>query len=219
MRNILNIISQAALTVLAGAGDAVAQLRAYAGGGGSSPSVYSGDYRGQKFSPSRRTGVKADQPAPGFPVRYASERSTHRFAGATRVVLDNFDPMDRGAKSALLQLDNNDVNFSTFGEPRITTVFYQPFPVKLTRFNGADTDGRDRCIYAVEVPNEYAAAFGDNSLRLVAPVGARSQPRGVRLMLINLQGQVTDTLDLRPVGNGSDVLPFSVSNQRLPVRP
>jgi hypothetical protein len=126
-------------------------------------------------------------------------------------VLDNFDPMDKNAKAASLQLDNNDVIFSAFGTRRVTTVFYQAFQIKLTRQDGADPEGRNRCIFAVELPKEYAAALGERSLQLVAPVGDRSLPRGVRLMLMTRQGQVTATLELRPPGDGSDVLRFTVS--------
>jgi hypothetical protein len=158
------------------------------------------------------------QEAPNHSVRYASERSPHRFAGATRVVLDYFDPMDKDAKSASLQLDNNDVSFSPFGEPRVTTAFYKAFQIKLTRLNGADLEGKDRCIYAVGLPKEIAAALGESSLRLATPVGTKSQPRGVRLLLMNLQGQVTDTLELRPPGNGADAAPFSVLHGPLSVR-
>src|ERR1017187_4354664 len=80
-------------------------------------------------------------PPPSSVGKFASERSSHKFAGATRVVLDNFDPMDKDSKSASLQLDNNDVIFSDFGEQQITAVFYKSFEVKLTRLKGADPEG------------------------------------------------------------------------------
>jgi hypothetical protein len=151
--------------------------------------------------------------------KYASERSPHKFAGATRVVLDNFDPTDKDAKSASLQLDNNDVIFSEFGEPQVTAVFYKSFQVKLTRRKGADPEGKDRCMFEVELPKEYAAALGENSLRLVAPVGAKSQPREVRLLLMNLKGQVTSTLELRPVGNSAKAASSSTSAASRSERP
>lgn len=147
--------------------------------------------------------------------KYASERSPHTFAGATRVVLDNYDAMDKDAKSAWLQLDNNDVSFSEYGEQQVTVVFYKSFQVKLTRLNGADPDGRDRRIFAVELPIEYAAALGGSSLRLVTPAGAASQPEGVRLLLVNPQNQITATLELRPSGNASLAPRSSVSHQPL----
>jgi hypothetical protein len=127
-------------------------------------------------------------------------------------VLDQFDRMDKAAKAASLQLDKNDVSFSAFGEQRVTTGFYQAFQVKLARLDEADPDGMDACIFSMELPKEYAAALGESSLRLVAPVGARSQSRGVRLLLVNLQGQVTDTLELRPPGNRSGALQIAVSH-------
>lgn len=145
-------------------------------------------------------------------VRYVSERSPHRFAGATRVVLDNFDPMDKETRSASLQLDNNDVTFSEFGEQQITTVYYQSFQIKLTRLKSRDPNGTDRRIYLVELPKEYAATLGESSLRLVAQVGAKSQPKGVRLMLVNRQDQVTDALELW-TGTSPGALRFSVSDK------
>ena len=151
--------------------------------------------------------------------KYASERGQHKFAGATRVVLDNFDPMDKDSKSASLQLDNNDVIFSAFGEQRITAVFYKSFQIKLTRLKGADPEGKDRCIFSVELPKEYAAALSGSSLRLVAPVGAKSQPREVRLLLLNLKGQVTSTLELRPAGNSSKASSISISDEPRLKRP
>lgn len=142
-------------------------------------------------------------------VLYASERSPHKFAGATRVVLDDFHPLDNNAKSARLQLDNNDVTFSEFGDQRITVAFYQSFQVSLTRRDGADPTLGNRIVFAVELPKEYAVALGESSLQLVAPVGLRSEPKGVRLLLLNLQGQVTDTLELRPPRDGAGVLRLS----------
>lgn len=142
-------------------------------------------------------------------VRYASERSPHKFAGATRVVLDGFDPLDKNAKSARLQLDNNDVTFSEFGDQRITVAFYQSFQVSLTRRDGADPTLGNRIVFAMELPKENAVALGENSLQLVAPVGLGSEPRGVRLLLLNLQRQVTDTLELRPPRDDADALRLS----------
>jgi hypothetical protein len=147
--------------------------------------------------------------------KYASERSPHRFAGATRVVLDKFDAMDKDAKSARLQLDNNDVSYSEFGEEQITVVFYKSFQVDLTRLNGADPDGRERRIFAVELPKEYAAALEGSTLRLVTRVGATSELRGVRLLLLNPQSQVTATLELRSSGAASLRPRFSISHERL----
>ena len=51
----------------------------------------------------------------GKTSRYASERSSHQFAGATRIVLENFDPLDREARSTFLQFDKNEVAFNRFG--------------------------------------------------------------------------------------------------------
>src|ERR1043166_916877 len=116
--------------------------------------------------------------------KYASERSQHTFAGATRVALDNYDAMDKDAKSAWLQLDNNNVSFSEYGEQQVTVVFYKSFQVKLTRLNGVDPDARDRRIFTVELPKEHVAALEGSSLRLVTPAGAASQPEGVRLLLM-----------------------------------
>ena len=156
---------------------------------------------------------------PSSKGKYASDRSPHKFAGATRVVLDNFDPLDKDSKSASLQLDNNDVIFSTFGEQRVTAVFYKPFQVKLMRLKGADPEGRDRCMFEVELPKEFADVLGKSTLRLVAPVGAKSQPREVRLLLLNLKGQVTSTLELRPAGNASKSSTSSVSDKFRLERP
>ena len=64
--------------------------------------------------------------------KYSSDRSQHKFLGATRIVLTDFDAAAKDAKSAMLQLDMNDVVFSTYGDSRITTVFFKPFEVKLT---------------------------------------------------------------------------------------
>src|ERR1043165_3710027 len=175
MRNTLSILSLAGLTMLVRAGGAFAQVRVYADGWGDSPSISYGDYASRGYSLFNKSHGNVLQIAPSYPdrtpsysVRYTSERSPHKFAGATRVVLDQFDRMDKAAKSALLQLDKNAVSFTAFGEQRVTTVFYQSFQVKLTRLNEADPDGRDRCIISVELPREYAAALGESSLRLVA---------------------------------------------------
>jgi hypothetical protein len=144
--------------------------------------------------------------------KYASERSPHKFAGATRVVLDNFDPLDKDSKSASLQLDNNDVSFTEFGEQQITAVFYKAFTVKLTRRKGAGPEGKDPCVFDVELPKEYAAALGESSLRIVTPVGTKSQPREVRLLLMNSKGQIMSTLELRPAGNSSKASSSSTSS-------
>src|SRR5215213_8963287 len=84
------------------------------------------------------------------PGKYASERSLHKFAGATRIVLDNFDPMDSHAKSVSLQMDNNEVSFSALGEQRVTAVFYQAIQAQLTLLNEADPNGKHGRIYLVE---------------------------------------------------------------------
>ena len=133
--------------------------------------------------------------------KYASERKVQTFAGATRVTIDDFDPADKDAKAALLQLDNNEVSFSPFGEMQVTAVFYKPFPVKLTRLVVADPEKKDRHLFAVEVPKEFAEGLGKNSLKLVASAGTKSQPPGVRLLLVNQEGKVTDALELRSLGN------------------
>jgi hypothetical protein len=133
--------------------------------------------------------------------KYASERSPYTFVGATRVVMDGFDPADKDAKSATLQLDQNEVNFSSFGEARITAVFYKPFAVKLTRLNLADPSGKDRRIFSVELPSDLAADLGKNSLRLVTWAGAKSEPAGIRLLLVNPENKVTQVLELRSAGN------------------
>jgi hypothetical protein len=151
--------------------------------------------------------------------KYASERSPHKFAGATRVVLDEFDPLDKDSKSALLQLDNNDVNFTEFGEQQITAVFYKPFQVKVTRRKGAGTEGKDPCVFDVELPKEQAVALGEGSLRIVTPVGTKSQPREVRLLLMNGKGQITNTLELRPAGKSSKSSSSSTSNAPRSERP
>lgn len=143
-------------------------------------------------------------------VRYASERSSHKFAGATRVVLDNFDATDKNAAAARLQLDNNDVVFSPFGDQSITAVFYAFFQVKLTRMSDTDPTLGNRCIFAIEMPREHARALGKNSLRLVAQAGPGCRPSGVRLLLTNLHGDVTDTLELWAPGSGSAATRFSV---------
>jgi hypothetical protein len=133
--------------------------------------------------------------------RYMSERSHHKFLGATRIVLSNFDGAAKDAKSALLQFDRNDVVFSTFGDSRITTVFYKPFEVKLTQLKLADPEAKGRRIYGVELPAEFVEALGKNSLRLVAPVAEKGQAAGARLLLADAQGKTITTLDLRPTAN------------------
>lgn len=150
---------------------------------------------------------------PKFSVRYASERSPHSFAGATRVVLDCFDATDKNATTARLQLDNNEVSYSSFGDQRITVVYYASFPVKLTRLSEADPTFGNRCMFAIEIPREYALTLGENSLRLVSPMGLRSQPDGVRLLLTNRQGTVTDTLQLWAPGSESGAPRYSVLHE------
>jgi hypothetical protein len=135
----------------------------------------------------------------GKNVRFASERSPYPFVGATRVVLDGFDPKDKDAKSAMLQLDKNEVTFSSFGDPRITAVFYKPFQVKLTRLNMADPSAKNRRIFSLELPKEFAADLGKNSLCLVTLIDTKSEPADVRLLVVNPKGKVMQTLELRPV--------------------
>ena len=137
----------------------------------------------------------------GKSAKYMSERSPYPFIGATRVAIEGFDASDKDANSATLQLDKNEVVFSSFGETRITAVFYKPFQVKLTRLTMADPSGKGRRIYSVEVPKEFAADLGKNSLRLVTPTGEKSEPAGIRLLLVNSENKVTQTVDLRPAGN------------------
>jgi hypothetical protein len=133
--------------------------------------------------------------------RYTSDRNANTFVGATRVVLDDFDPTDKEAKSATLQLDKNEVTFSSFGDPQITAVSYKSFPVKLTRLKIADPAGKDRRIFSVALPKEHAEALGKNSLRLVALIGTKSELPGVRLLVVNPEDKVTQTLELRPASN------------------
>jgi hypothetical protein len=135
------------------------------------------------------------------PGKYTSERSLHKFAGATRIVLDNFDPMDKQAKSVSLQLDNNEVSFSEFGEQRVTAVFYQAVEAKITLIHEADSKGKHGRIYLIELPKEHAAALGEHTLRLVATAGSASQANGARLLLINREGKVTSALELRHAEN------------------
>jgi hypothetical protein len=137
----------------------------------------------------------------GKSVKYTSERSPYPFVGATRVVVDGFDPTDKDAKSATLYLDKNEVMYSSFGDQRLTAVFYKPFQVKLTRLNMADPSGKDRRIFLVELPKEFAADLGKNSLRLVTLIGTKSDPTGLRLLVVNPEDKVTQVLELRPASN------------------
>jgi len=200
MRNTILALGLAVLTA------SVSVENAIADGLGSSPGKTGGP-----AGPYNQSQGKGFQLAPNHSVRYASERSPHKCAGATRVVLENFDPLDKNAKSALLQLDNNDVVFSKFGEQRVTTVFFQPFPVILTRLNIADSESKEPSIFSVTLGKEQIPGLGNNLIQLVVPAAPKSEPRGVRLLLLNVQGQVTDTLELRPPGNRFEAMRFSVS--------
>src|SRR5260370_29708003 len=102
--------------------------------------------------------------------RYTSDRNANTFVGATRVVLDDFDPTDKEAKSATLQLDKNEVAFSSFGDPQITAVSYKSFPVKLTRLKIADPAGKDRRIFSVALPKEQCETSRINFTRPAVPV-------------------------------------------------
>src|SRR5437773_1293416 len=70
--------------------------------------------------------------------RYASDRTPTRFAGATKITLTGFDASGKDVQKANLQLDKNEVAFSAFGDFEITTVFYKPFPVEISRLKMAD---------------------------------------------------------------------------------
>jgi len=143
-------------------------------------------------------GTKGGQ---GKKVKYTSERSPYPFVGATRVVIDGFDATDNDAKSATLQLDKNEMTFSSFGEARLTAVLYKPFQVKLTRLKLPDPSGKDRRIFSVELPNEFAADLGKNSLQLVTPAGTKSEPMGIRLLVVNPESKVIHVLELRAASN------------------
>jgi hypothetical protein len=132
-------------------------------------------------------------------IKYASERSPYPFVGATRVAVEGFDPSDNDPMSAMLQMDKNEVTFSSYGEPRITTVFYKAVPVKLTRLDQADPTGMDRRIYSVEMPKEFSADLGKNAVRLVTTKATKSEPAGIRLLLVNPDKVVTQVVELRPV--------------------
>jgi hypothetical protein len=136
----------------------------------------------------------------GKGAKFTSERSPYPFVGATRVVIDGFDPTDKDAKSASLVLDKNEVTLNAFGDPQITAVFYKPFQVKLTRLNMADPGGKDRLLFSVELPKEFASDIGKNSLRLVT-AGPKMAGAGIRLLLVNQDGKVTQVLELRPMSN------------------
>ena len=137
----------------------------------------------------------------GKSTKWVSERNPFPFVGATRVVIDGFDSKDKNAASALLQLDKNEVIFSSFGESQITAVLYKPFQVQLTRLNMADPSGKDRRIFAVALPKDYAADLGQNSLRLVVPANTTSEAAGIRLLVVNPQDKVTQVLELRPASD------------------
>lgn len=133
--------------------------------------------------------------------KFASERSQHRFLGATQVVLAHFNPSAKEMKTTL-QLDRNDVSFSPFGDPQLTVVLYKPFEVKVTRLDMADPMGKNRSIFSVELPKEQSEALGKKALRLVWPVGEKAQPPGVRLLLLDPMGKVIQTRELHPVIEG-----------------
>jgi hypothetical protein len=136
----------------------------------------------------------------GDSTKFTSERRQHKFLGATRVVLDKFNRMDKEGKTATLQLDGNELVFSSFGDSRVTLVFYKPFDVKLTRLNTADPTGQGRRIYSVELPTAQMQVLGKNSLRLVSPIAApKGQPAGARLLLVDPSGKVLETVELRPI--------------------
>jgi len=137
----------------------------------------------------------------GTAGRYASDRSPHKFAGATRVVLEGMDGIDKDTASAMLQLDKNEVTYSPFGDAQLTTVFYKPFPVELSRLKIADPSGKDRRIFSVTLPKEQSEGLGKNTLRLIVPKAAKSEPAPLRLVLVNPDGNVAQALELRPVGN------------------
>ena len=88
--------------------------------------------------------------------------------------------------------------FSLFGDPRVSVVFYKSFPVKLTRLKLVDPVGKDRRIFSVELPEEYTAALGKNSLRLVVLADSKTEPASVRLLVVSPEDKVTQTLELRP---------------------
>jgi hypothetical protein len=133
--------------------------------------------------------------------RFASERTPFPFAGATRVTLEGFNPTEKDAKSVSLLLDKNEISYSSFGEPRLTTVFYKPFPIKLKRLEIADPSGKDRRIFAVEAPKEMADGLGKNTLQIVVSPATKSEPAGLRLLLINSENKVTQVLELRAITN------------------
>jgi hypothetical protein len=143
-------------------------------------------------------GVAQQGTSAGKPGRYASERSSHQFVGATRVVLENFDPLDKEGRSTSLQFDKNEVAFNRFGERRITMIFFKPIEVKLVPLDIPDPLGKERRIYSVELPKDFESSLGKNTLRLVAPVGESPQPTGARLLLLDQSGKVTDVLELLP---------------------
>ena len=116
-------------------------------------------------------------------------------------MLNDFDPTDKDAKSAMLQLDKNEVTFSAFGEARITAVSYKSFQVKLTRLKLVDPSGKDRRIFSVELPNECTEDLGKNSLQLVTSAGTKSEPTGIRLLLVNPENKVMHVLELRAASN------------------
>ena len=137
----------------------------------------------------------------GREFKFSSERSPYPFAGATRVVLEGFDPEGKEAKTAMLQLDKNAVAYSAFGEPMLTAVFYKPFPVTLSPLSIADPSGQNRRVFAIELPKEIGADLGKKSMRLVTLSGKKSEPVGVRLLLVNPDNKVTQVLELRAVTN------------------
>jgi hypothetical protein len=131
------------------------------------------------------------------PGKYVSERSQYPFLGATQVILSDFAPMGKETSTAKLLLDANELTFSAFGDVRITAVLYKPVEVKLTRVKADDPTGKDRRVFAVELPRERAELLNKRSLQLVWPVGEKGQPAGVRLLVLDPAGKVMQTLELR----------------------
>jgi hypothetical protein len=129
-------------------------------------------------------------------VNFASERSEHKFLGATQVRLDQFT--GNGSTQANLTLDKNDVTYSdAFGDIVTTEVAYQPSTVTLERLRLADPTGQDRRIYSVRFP-AGDSTLGQHTMRLVWPASNNDNPRRVRLVLVDSHDKVVHTIALLP---------------------
>jgi len=128
-------------------------------------------------------------------ARFKSTLSECTFLGAIQVTIE-IDTAQDEPKTARLTLNDNTISFNAFGDRMATEKAVAPFPVALERLRIDDPWKLGRKLYSVRFPKGKDELLGKFALHLVWPLRPGEREGAARLVLLDQNNRVSQTLDL-----------------------